>query len=588
MDDFLLPRRRSSIFDMFTTATSLSNLNVPRFETRKALIVINLQNDSFYQQDDVFICKNRDFVEEIKTLVPYFRNTGDIVWVRTEISLPAASSSTSSRTEEEMAKQDTKNRHEQEASEQQLEDDTGRSEPKETKTQYVGDKKMTQKGAQTYHPLSHVKSMESRASAQARADHRSANRSILKDNTNIWEEKLAKSRKGQQPKFYVAGTPGAEMLDGLKAFVDDERDMTVIKQFYSAFDQTSLLMSLRMRLVTELYICGCFTNVGVYATAVDAVQHGFEVNIVEDCVGFRSEDKHDEAMRQMADVLGVNGTDSEEIIEELGGRAPPDAAEPMFSGPGPEGISLRDLSLAAGQSKVVPGRGTPNWKNAKIIKGHPSKEAESKASVNTRITRTSTGRGTGDNSSAEQTVELVAEQSQVEQPFELNPLPALGASCSKSRKFLPSASSYMKPGDNIGTGDSRILHKVLSSPLSDDAFQLLGEEVDWQTMHHRGGEVPRLVAVQGQIGKDGSVPLYRHPADESPPLLRFSPTVERIRRVVEEAVKQPLNHVLIQLYRDGIDNISEHSDKVSTDASILQRQTAANTCRLWTSSVVPT
>ena len=58
-----------------------------------------------------------------------------------------------------------------------------------------------------------------------------------------------------------------------------------------------------------------------------------------------------------------------------------------------------------------------------------------------------------------------------------------------------------------------------------------------------------------------SYPIYRHPADESPPLLPFSPTVELIRQHVEQAVGHPVNHVLIQHYRTGADYISEHSDK---------------------------
>jgi len=80
-------------------------------------------------------------------------------------------------------------------------------------------------------------------------------------------------------------------------------------------------------------------------------------------------------------------------------------------------------------------------------------------------------------------------------------------------------------------------------------------------MSHRGGEVPRLVAVEGQVDPDGSFPIYRHPADESPPLLPFSPTVSLIRQHVERTLGHPVNHVLIQHYRSGADYISEHSDK---------------------------
>lgn len=72
--------------------------------------------------------------------------------------------------------------------------------------------------------------------------------------------------------------------------------------------------------------------------------------------------------------------------------------------------------------------------------------------------------------------------------------------------------------------------------------------------------------INGRTDDDGgdfsdSFPIYRHPADESPPLLPFSPTVERIRKHVEDALHEPVNHVLIQHYRSGADYISEHSDK---------------------------
>ena len=58
-----------------------------------------------------------------------------------------------------------------------------------------------------------------------------------------------------------------------------------------------------------------------------------------------------------------------------------------------------------------------------------------------------------------------------------------------------------------------------------------------------------------------SFPIYRHPADESPALRPFSPTVSLIREHVQKVLDHPVNHVLIQHYRSGADYISEHSDK---------------------------
>lgn len=116
-------------------------------------------------------------------------------------------------------------------------------------------------------------------------------------------------------------------------------------------------------------------------------------------------------------------------------------------------------------------------------------------------------------------------------------------------------------GDKIGEGDSSLVLDVLPPELCDTAFKQMIDEVDWNVMYHRGGEVPRRVAVEGEIADDGSFPIYRHPADESPPLRRFSPTVATIREHVEKVLDHPVNHVLIQHYRSGADYISEHSDK---------------------------
>ncbi|KAF8879590.1 hypothetical protein BD779DRAFT_1612883 [Infundibulicybe gibba] len=119
----------------------------------------------------------------------------------------------------------------------------------------------------------------------------------------------------------------------------------------------------------------------------------------------------------------------------------------------------------------------------------------------------------------------------------------------------------MGVGDSIGEGDSFLVADILPGDIAADAFEKMKTEVKWDVMHHRGGEVPRLVAVEGEVAADGSYPIYRHPADESPALLPFSPTVSLIREHVQKVLEHPVNHVLIQHYRSGKDYISEHSDK---------------------------
>jgi nicotinamidase-related amidase/glutathione S-transferase len=110
-------------------------------------------------------------------------------------------------------------------------------------------------------------------------------------------------------------------------------------------------------------------------------------------------------------------------------------------------------------------------------------------------------------------------------------------------------------------GDTDVIEDVLPDSLLNGIFDKLRDEVQWKRMSHQGGQVPRLVAVQGEVGPDGNIPVYRHPSDESPPLLPFSQTVKAIKTKTEKHLGHPLNHVLIQYYRDGNDHISEHSDK---------------------------
>jgi nicotinamidase-related amidase/glutathione S-transferase len=119
--------------------------------------------------------------------------------------------------------------------------------------------------------------------------------------------------------------------------------------------------------------------------------------------------------------------------------------------------------------------------------------------------------------------------------------------------------SYQQRG--LCEGDTDVIEDVLPDSLLNGIFDKLREEVQWKRMSHQGGQVPRLVAVQGEVGPDGNIPVYRHPSDESPPLLPFSQTVKAIKTEIEKHLGHPLNHVLIQYYRDGNDHISEHSDK---------------------------
>ena len=533
---------------MFNSMSQVPVSSIPHFETRKALIIINLQNDSLYVKDDIYITKNHDFVPRLKEMIPYFRKNGDVVWVNTHMGVIASPPPTdSARIEVESDKLAEKNRQAQNLKEQQIQDDARRSRLE----------KIDPKGNSDYpsfYPSSRSKEILVQASAETRAEKRSADLQVFKtDHGDSFEKHLSKPRKGQQARFYIAGTRGAEICDELADAVDEESDLIVTKHHYSAFDQTSLLTALRTKLVTEVYLCGILTNVGVYSTAADAVQHGLQVTLVEDCLGYRSEDKHEEALRQMADIMGVHGIDSEEIIEEAGGRPVPDALLP--------GITLEELSL---NHKPVQADDESDMVGVVFSNSEPA-TAETGGAIRAGGRRQpppvdgSDPKGQASLSTLDKPIQR-AEQTL--KGKEVSPIARFGPSASRNRNSWQSRSATLGPNDSIGSGDSQIIYDVISSPIIDDAFSQMKEGIDWQIMFHRSGQVPRLVAVQGEVGENGDIPIYRHPADESPPLSPFAPMVQKIRQEVESVLNQSFNHALIQLYRDGEDNISEHSDKV--------------------------
>lgn len=149
-----------------------------------------------------------------------------------------------------------------------------------------------------------------------------------------------------------------------------------------------------------------------------------------------------------------------------------------------------------------------------------------------------------------------------------------------------------------GEGDTFIINNVLPKDLEKIAFKSLKNNVHWNKMQHHGGDIPRLICVQGLyethkiikrksesdtnniIESVESYPLYRHPADSQLACEPFIPIVGQIAEALEKVVNEYIannkenheqsqspkkyikfNHVLIQHYRNGLDLITEHADK---------------------------
>lgn len=553
---------------MFTSSGQL-HLNVPQFNTRRALIILNLQNDALSLTGEPAVAKLPGFVDKIKALVPQFRKTSDIVWVRTELvsdKLVDAQLSSSDLSVEDDTSPELLRGIDQESEHVQNDTDTD-EEPSQSKDLTI------------YLPSSRTNDSRRHASPKARAEQREADRAALRK-LEPTESLLAKPIKGQGPLYFQPGTYGAAIANDVLPLVDEAQDLLIVKSHYSALDDTSLLLSLRMKLVTDLYLCGCLSNVSIYATAADAVKHGFSVTVVEDCIGYRSKANHETALRQMEDIMGAYGITSEELIAEMKGTASPDANNSSSTHSGIPDIRLQSLSLGRESPRSGGSASSPSLakSSTEMTVGNDGSLPRGKVTqftqnVTHRKSTTAGAVNLAPTPSSPRVDPNIQEQDEIVPDSEgtVGVLDNSGTMAPDSKFIKLSHRLSLRgkirmpslgPNDVIGEGDSRIVLDILPPWLNDNAFALLRTEVQWKSMHHRSGEVPRLVAVQGEMGKDGSNPIYRHPADESPPLSPFSSLVEKIRVEVQKALDQPMNHALIQLYRNGEDNISEHSDKV--------------------------
>ncbi|KAJ5884753.1 hypothetical protein N7495_009263 [Penicillium taxi] len=335
---------------------------------------------------------------------------------------------------------------------------------------------------------------------------------------------------GQTAVCCAAQSPGFQFPAPILAAIDQEQDILLVKTRYSALESRDLMQYFRTRFVTELYLCGSLSNVSVYATALDAGPNCFTVTLIEDCLGYRDWDRHKEAMRRMADQFGATGLTADELLQELDwhmtdviAEAPQAARRPPDSSLGLENI-IEMMDVQTENSPVQTDKSPES----------PGRDDEISISALASQFRAQYSSAGGKRAP----VKIKARV--------------------HGRKRRPDAEKEAARPRGIGEGDSRLVNEI---DISTDAFQRIRQEVSWQKMYHLSGAVPRLVAVQGHVKSDGTIPIYRHPADESPPLKDFTTTVDQVRSVIERVVGHPLNHALIQLYRDGQDSISEHSDK---------------------------
>lgn len=479
---------------------------LPTIKTRKALLLLDFQNDFVRPSGALHVPNTADFLDSIPPIVTAFRAAGDVVWVRSVF-------------EERRPLVD----YDQELV-------------------VVGGPNKQRADANSDDPGAEEVIAEAAAAAEAAAE--ADEEAFLTTDT---------------PQCGQPQTPGTQFPAPLLTAIDVNTDTLLDKSDYSALRSQSLILSFRSRLVTQVYICGSLSNISVYATVLDAVSLGFSVTLIEDCLGFRDFGRHEEAMRRMADIFGANGITTEELCEELewqetdaiaqkGGPRPLQVAKSA----GIESV-LDDLDFRVGADNAP--------EEPPLCRGSPCEDDDDMLGFS-KIARARDRYRPSSLQEAPQAPGQDADKKvriRVRRPRRPDQKAEPSARDHHRRSRRSKLSQDLSgPGDRIGEGDSRIIHDL---DLPADAFAKIRNEVAWQKMYHMSGQVPRLVAVQGGKQADGSIPIYRHPADESPPLNSFTSTVDQVRMIVERILGHPLNHVLIQLYRDGQDRISEHSDK---------------------------
>ncbi|KKZ64208.1 hypothetical protein EMCG_00104 [[Emmonsia] crescens] len=545
-------------------SSSFLSQNLPNVPSRKALLILDLQNDFVKPDGALFVRNVPDFLDTVALLAQRFRETGDVVWVQTQFEhrrpifspesggevividkLPAAGGNNNNNNN------NNKNNS----------NNTGNT---------------------------NTRSNSGVKSAGGGDSSRRDQLSVYSDDPEAFLSVSLPKGDGDGDgarRCCLQKTIGCQFPAPILSAIDHDRDTILVKSDYSAFQSESLLLSFRTQFVRELYICGSLSNVSVYATALDAVSHGLDVTLVEDCLGFRSFARHEEAMRRMADMMGANGITSTELAEEQDWE---EAAVPTSEWPEqsaastPAGIE-DDMGVLA--VKSPPKQPSPSTRSdgdharpddtplvgvgetTSRPQESPRRSAAATTTTATTVTTPPDCNIKSDRPRVRRHRRTVSrdETNHPDRPQSQRQSLDISASTGdatrathQSKKNKHAQCDLLGPDDSIGEGDSRIIYDLSLSPKT---FQRLREEVNWQKMYHMSGQVPRLVAVQGAVQPDNSIPIYRHPADESPPLLPFSKTVNTVRHIVEKHLGHPLNHVLIQLYRDGQDRISEHSDK---------------------------
>ncbi|MDP2089488.1 MAG: isochorismatase family cysteine hydrolase [Flavobacteriaceae bacterium] len=116
--------------------------------------------------------------------------------------------------------------------------------------------------------------------------------------------------KADQFQAMKLDTWATSIVDALKV---EDTDFIVTKHRVSPFYATSLEVILLNSQITDLYICGCATDLVVSSTARDAHDRDFNVFVLEDCCAAGSVEDHEGALTAIRKIATVGA--STELIK---------------------------------------------------------------------------------------------------------------------------------------------------------------------------------------------------------------------------------------------------------------------------------
>ena len=341
--------------------------NLPIVRTRQALLVLDLQNDivsdgSLLQVDDP-----PDFIQNIVSLVPHFRNLDPVLWIRSAFVSSRPVNSLQGESEKVVTDRELPRGHRKYTRSEGSR--RGRSRPSSESSSRTSEGR--------------GRRLESRDDVEADDDDDDDN------DTDSISETFLTVEPGSTPQIVLKGSTGSNLADIVLDSVDNNKDLFFEKSHYSAFKDGKLVQILRSQFVTEIYICGALSNISVFATAMDAARHGYAITIIGDCLGYRSKARHDAALHQLTRFTGCDIIDSQELIRYLQQKArakqTPTSSRHSRPRPRPKDSSLENLlaslninanSASSEQSKetTVGGESSKNPESHNDAQGIPAKD----------------------------------------------------------------------------------------------------------------------------------------------------------------------------------------------------------------------